>query len=486
MQIQLNSAWTIGNQIGTGGFGRVYEASGDSIAGVAKFIPKEPGAERELLFESSLDGAPNVVPILDSGENGDNYVIVMPRADRSLRDELISKGGALDIPDVVQVLEDVAEALEGLVTRGVVHRDIKPENILLLNGKWCLADFGISRYAAASTQANTHKYRLTPAYAAPEQWRWEHATSAADIYALGIIAYELIVGHTPFSSHTDLQNAHLHADVPPSNAPGKLHYLIEYCLAKAPEARPTPGDFRKQLQLSLRHAIGQGLMDLENANQAEARTRIDLARRESEAKTAAERRTSLAGSAAHSYRLLSEEVLNTLRDAAGHGKVTAGKDGAWTMELGMVRLSMSEPKIVSPQGHTLKFEAISCAFISLRFPPDYLGYEGRSHALWYGDVQTEGEFHWFETAFIKSFAVVRSGQPSAHPYALAAGPAASKAIEGGGMAGPDQLAWPFTAVNIFDLNEFVQRWAGWLAAAYNGQLHAPTTLPERKPYNSWR
>lgn len=485
MQIQLNSAWTIGNQIGQGAFGRVHEATSTDGVGVAKFIPKEPGAERELLFDSRLTGARNVVPILDSGEHEDDWVIVMPRADKSLRDELISQGGPLDIPDAVKVLEDISDALDDLLARDVVHRDIKPENILLLNGNWSLADFGISRYAEASTHANTHKYSLTPPYAAPEQWRLQRATGTADIYALGIVAYELIVGQTPFATHGDFQDAHLHAPVPASNAPGKLHYLIEGCLSKAPQTRPTPAEFRKQLQLSLKSAVGAGLSALENANQSLARTKIDLARKASEAKTEAERRAAMAKSAAHNYERLSGELLSTFTDSAGLGEVKVGQNGAWALQLGKARLEMSAPRSVPQADSELGFEVISCASISLSQPRDYRGYEGRSHSLWYGDIQAQGLFQWYETAFIGSI-MTRGSQPSSHPYALAAGPASVESIRGGGMTGHNQIAWPFTEVDIFDLDEFVQRWAGWLAEAYEGKLRSPSRLPEKQAHGSWR
>jgi serine/threonine protein kinase len=67
-----------------------------------------------------------------------------------------------------------------------------------LDGRWCLADFGISRYAEATTAPDTRKLAWTPAYAAPEQWRAEPASAATDVYALGVIAYELLAGIRPF------------------------------------------------------------------------------------------------------------------------------------------------------------------------------------------------------------------------------------------------------------------------------------------------
>lgn len=98
--LSLDSQWTVGEQIGSGGFGLVYEAwSGEESAAV-KFVPKA-GGDRELLFVD-LDGARNVVPIIDYGEHNDYWVLVMPRADLSLRD-LLDKSGKLALGEVLDV-----------------------------------------------------------------------------------------------------------------------------------------------------------------------------------------------------------------------------------------------------------------------------------------------------------------------------------------------------------------------------------------------
>ncbi|GAP53665.1 probable serine/threonine-protein kinase CPE1738 [Arthrobacter sp. Hiyo6] len=260
MQVKLKSTeWEIGSVLGTGGFGSVFEAkspNGDLAA--AKFIPKKPGAKREMLFEDSLADVRNVIPILDTGEDDDHWIIIMPRASHSLRDAL--EKGPLGLDDARRVLEDVADALADLKGKGIVHRDLKPENVLWLEGAWCLADFGISRYAEAATAASTNKYSWTYPYAAPEQWRLERATSATDIYALGVMGFELLNGSRPFTGNdSELREAHLHNPVPPSNAPKKLGWLIEECLEKSPEARPSPADFRRRLDLSLKGESAAGL-----------------------------------------------------------------------------------------------------------------------------------------------------------------------------------------------------------------------------------
>ena len=89
--IHLSQEWYIGEQLREGGFGRVYLAqAGDGEAAVIRLVPKAPGADREILFED-LDGVPNVVPILDRGEWRNSWVLVMPKADKSLRDYLTEK-----------------------------------------------------------------------------------------------------------------------------------------------------------------------------------------------------------------------------------------------------------------------------------------------------------------------------------------------------------------------------------------------------------
>ena len=156
-KIMLSQEWVIGQQLKEGGFGKVYLARPqDGMQAVIKLFPKDPGAERELLFED-LGEVPNVMPILDSGEWGDYWILVMPKAEKSLRDHLGEMGGVTSVENTLQILVDIVQALVGIEDR-VVHRDIKPENILLLNGHWCLADFGISRYAEATTAQDTRKF----------------------------------------------------------------------------------------------------------------------------------------------------------------------------------------------------------------------------------------------------------------------------------------------------------------------------------------
>jgi len=123
--IELQRKWHLGAAIANGGFGRVYEATGeDSSQAVVKLVLKEPGASRELLFEP-VSGRPNVIPIWDSGEWQNFYVLVMPCAEKSLRQYLGEARGKLATDEAVNILIDVVEALAGLESE-VVHRE-KPE-----------------------------------------------------------------------------------------------------------------------------------------------------------------------------------------------------------------------------------------------------------------------------------------------------------------------------------------------------------------------
>ena len=248
--VRLAQEWQLISKLKSGGFATVYRTRSENIEdAILKLIPKRPGASRELLFEN-LTGLPNILPIIETGEWGDYWVIVMPRTDKSLRDYLDESGGRLESDKAIAVLVDILTALAALQDR-VVHRDLKPENILYWQGHWCLADFGIARYVLATTSSETWKYAWTWAYAAPEQWRGERTTSATDIYATGIIAYELITGEGPFNgpAEHDYREQHLHQEAAPlTGSPPLLATLVAECLFKTSNARPTAKHVLSRLQ----------------------------------------------------------------------------------------------------------------------------------------------------------------------------------------------------------------------------------------------
>jgi hypothetical protein len=483
--LRLGRTWHVGMRLGGGGFGQVYEAtSGDAQAAV-KFVPKAPGADRELLFVD-LPNAKNIVPIIDSGEHGDYWALVMPRADLSLRQHLQYAGEPLDPWEAVAIITDVVTALVSLDGR-VVHRDLKPENILRLNGDWCLADFGISRYAEATTAPDTHKFAMSPPYAAPERWRNERATPATDVYAVGVMAYEALAGRRPFDGTIEeLRESHLHAHPAAlEDVPAALAALVDECLYKAPAARPTVANLGTRLARAA-PARTPGLAQLQAANQAEARQNAEVARQESEARTDAERRADLFAAAQRSFERISDELRTAISAAAPAAEVATNRNGDWTLRLGAAQLTV-HPVRAHTNGDwggwdPPAFDVIAFAAITLSIPADRSQYEGRGAALWFGDVQTAGEFKWFETAFMVSPLVPRRGRQN--PFALSPGEESAKAVWNG-MA-EFQVAWPFTPLVIGELDEFVDRWAGWLADAAGSRLTHPGTMPERDPGGSWR
>src|SRR5262249_37042883 len=209
---------------------------------------------REVKLAARLQQA-NIVPLLNAGEaNGLAWYSMPYVRGESLRTRLAS-GGPMPLTEAVHVLRDVARALAFAHGDGVVHRDIKPENILISGGAAVVTDFGIAK---ALTTSRTHDSPGptitqmgasigTPAYMAPEQVAGDPGVDhRADVYAWGVVAWELLAGRHPFSGKTSAQAmlaAHLsetsaslatvRSDVPPS-----LATLVARCLEKDPARRP--------------------------------------------------------------------------------------------------------------------------------------------------------------------------------------------------------------------------------------------------------
>lgn len=479
MQIQLKREWQIGEEIGGGGFGKVFSARGPAHANaVAKFVPKAAGAERELLFVD-LVGFRNVIPIIDSGETHDSWVIVMPRAELSLR-ERIAASQAIGIEEAISILADVATALADLDGKAV-HRDVKPENILRFDGHWCLADFGISRYAEATTAPDTQKYALSPLYASPERWRGERATIAADVYSVGVIAYELLSGEPPFDVQDlgELREKHLHViPAPLSNVSPVLGALVEECLYKAPEARPRPTRLLERLKFGSQPVAAGGLRRLQEANRLEVARRAEIARSTSEARSEDEGRRDLWSAARMTLARVADELRTVISSAAPTASVEQRGTSGWRLRMNNAELSFGDPiaTSIAPWGgwEAPEFRVVAHTSLNLRIPPGRSQYEGRSHSLWYADA-LEGRFQWLETAFMVSPFIPRRGRQN--PFSLDPGLESAKAFWKG-MA-EFQVAWSWTPLNIGDLHEFADRWAGWFADAAEGKLQHPSHMPER-------
>jgi serine/threonine-protein kinase len=361
--------WEVGEQLDSGGFGEVYYARSDDQDAVIKLVPKDPGAEREFLVED-LSGVRNVIPLLDRGETEDRWAFVMPRADKSLRKHLLDRADRrLDLTSALSTMVDIAEALVDLAGKEVVHRDLKPENVLLFNGRWCLNDFGIARYAQATTAADTWKYAMSPPYAAPEQWRFDRASSATDVYALGVIGYEMLSGVRPFPG-PDFREQHLVGQPPTlTSVPGPLAALLDQCLSKAPGSRPTPADLLGRLQRQASAApVTGGLAALQAANRAEVARLTEEARLASEAQNEAERRSALLQDAQrqlHSMAITLLEAIRSAAPAAAESSLVAQhmsgeRTKGWRLRLANAKLDFAPPTSIEA-GPPLPFEVIAGA-----------------------------------------------------------------------------------------------------------------------------
>lgn len=487
-QIELRQKWVLGKQIGDrSGFGRVYIATAeDGTEGVVKVIPKQPGAGRELKFED-LSGVPNVVPIIDQGENKRSFFIAMPRADRSLRVELDAAGGPLGVQSALAVLIDVARALAAIDGR-VVHRDVKPENVLLLNGAWSLSDFGIARYAKDSTGSVTWKEIFTSAYAAPERWRSEHATSAADVYSLGVMGFELLMGERPFRGpeREDYRRQHLMEDAPAvTGLPPLLAGLITECLYKPFGARPTPTNVLKRLEVALQPA-SPAVARLQAANEVVQVARAAEFTRASAAQTEAERRHALFDASRKSLEPIAGQLRQTVLDNAPAATASAGTPfDDWALQLGGATIGM-DPTTLSDPGSWRSwapvFDVIAFAAVGVVIPPDIHGYAGRGHSLFYCDAASMGVYRWYETAFMVS--PLMSLRTALDPIALPPGENAGKALSR--TMTEWQVAWPFLPIDQGETDGFVERWLDWFGQAATGQLSHPSNMPERPPQGTYR
>jgi serine/threonine-protein kinase len=326
---------------------------------------------------------------------------------------------------------------------------------------------------------------MTPPYAAPEQWRHERATSATDVYAVGVIAHEILTGALPFPgpSQDDFRDQHL-LEPPPAipGAPSALAALVSDCLSKSVGARPTAQLLRARLDRAARPPASRGLASLQDANLAEAERRSQAAVESSRQLTADEQRSALLADAERSYASISEALFQAIMREASSAQAKRDPDvGNWQISLGRARMEMTpmkSPAAWSPAG---LFDLVAVGTVAVSFSGDPSGYQGRAHSLWFADAQTEGAYQWFETGFTL-MALMRE-IPAYEPFPLDGGDDAALALRLG--AHTHRVAHAFTPLAVGDLDDFIDRWAEWFGAASQGQLRRVSGAGTN-PEGSWR
>ncbi len=205
----LASRYRIERELGQGAMATVYLARDIkhdrdvALKVLRDDVAHTVGAERflrEIQLAAKLNH-PNILALFDSGSIDGVLFYIMPAVDGQSVRELLNTSPQLKIADAVRIITEVASALEHAHRHGVVHRDIKPENILLHDGRALVADFGIGKALSdvdcGFTQAGVHVG--TPAYMSPEQAVGDAVDGRSDIYSLGCVLYEMLVGEPPFT-----------------------------------------------------------------------------------------------------------------------------------------------------------------------------------------------------------------------------------------------------------------------------------------------
>ena len=262
LESTLSGAYTIERELGGGGMSRVFLAVERALGRrvVVKVMSPDLAAgvnaerfKREILLTASLQH-PHIVPVLTAGEADGLPYYTMPFVDGESLRVRVMRTGAMPVGIVVSILRDVARALEFAHEKSVVHRDIKPDNILLAGNTATVSDFGIakallaSRVDVASASMTDVGVAIgTPQYMAPEQAAGDaELDHRVDLYALGCVAYEMIVGEPPFGGRSAVSLMHAHILEAPTpvttkraDVPEALAALIDKCLEKDPDDRPS-------------------------------------------------------------------------------------------------------------------------------------------------------------------------------------------------------------------------------------------------------
>jgi Protein kinase domain len=237
--------YTLGALIGQGGAGSVYESTHPVLnrpVAIKILHTNDADARKAFLHEARTVAAlshPNIITIHDVDEHQGQPFMVMERLTTSLADRVAQ--GPIPPAEVIALLLPVLAALGHAHQQGLIHRDLKPANVLLRqDGVSVLADFGL----ALPTSQQPTALMGTPEYMAPEQLRNEPLDARADLYALGVLLFELLTGRLPFSGDiTTIIRGHLTAQPPPPSSiqPGvapQLDALVMRMMAKSPANRP--------------------------------------------------------------------------------------------------------------------------------------------------------------------------------------------------------------------------------------------------------
>ncbi|GAA2443886.1 Stk1 family PASTA domain-containing Ser/Thr kinase [Streptomyces macrosporus] len=252
----LDGRYRVEARIAVGGMATVYRALDTRLDRVLALKVMHPSLATDASFverfireakSAARLAHPNVVGVFDQGSDGGYVYLAMEYVEGCTLRDVLRERGALRPRAALEILEAVLAALGAAHLAGLVHRDVKPENVLIGDdGRVKVADFGLVRAVDQQTSVSTGSVMGTVSYLAPEQIEHGTADARADVYACGVVLYEMLTGAKPHPGGTPAQvlYQHLHEDVPPPSAavPGlaaALDDLVARTAARDPERRPT-------------------------------------------------------------------------------------------------------------------------------------------------------------------------------------------------------------------------------------------------------
>ena len=249
--------YTVVARIGAGGMGEVYRAIHPTIQSRVAVkvlrggIENAAGIAQRVLLEAQAVNrvaSDHVIKILDAGTlEGETPYLIMELLDGVSLDRLVKGQGTLALDVSARILDDVLEGLAAAHEAGIVHRDLKPANIFVTTrGRVVVLDFGIAKFVDSSAPRLTRTGAAigTPAYMAPEQIQGDEIDARTDLYALGIVLFEMLTGTRPFADDVTFEMMAQQLTAPPpgirtrrAELPEAIETLIATALAKEPGAR---------------------------------------------------------------------------------------------------------------------------------------------------------------------------------------------------------------------------------------------------------
>ncbi|MBQ7478866.1 MAG: serine/threonine protein kinase, partial [Selenomonadaceae bacterium] len=262
VQRVLDQRYELQELIGSGGMADVYRAQ-DKVLNrsvAVKILHEQFRRDEEFIgkFHQEAQAAarlshPNIVNIFDVGISGDDHYIVMEYVPGNTLKSLIQEKGHLPVEDALRIAREISDALAMAHANNIVHCDIKPHNILMMpDGHAKIADFGIARAVTESTMTYSGNVIGSVHYFSPEQAKGTYITPKSDVYSLGVVLYEMLTGHLPFTGENPVSIAMKHLQeepVPvrqynPEIAP-VVEAVVMKAMSKDPAMRPDSAEFSR-------------------------------------------------------------------------------------------------------------------------------------------------------------------------------------------------------------------------------------------------